>query len=432
MKIKVTVIGIMVILAVTFFEACSAPKEQNGIAAELENGNTKQQTEKEAEDMQSKAGRKEINVYAYIGDDGRLINRIIYQMENVSILSKLRKDDFEIRIGDKGYAVKELHREDDKLILETEDFHYDGIDVYGKNFTVTHYGFTVNCSVSELSFDKDSCSLHTKTLDKFGKGSFKASNGKELPYWLYLPENASNIPLMVWEHGGGEVLRTSYEGANITKNKGASVWIESGMNTAVLSFQYPENYSFGISSKPEELKRMEEYNMVKYELIQSLIAAGQVDANRIYISGASSGGGAVLRFLMQYPELFAAALPICAKDTIIPISEPYGLAFKMQGSLTISEEDYENCYSEIKSLMSGYDITHIPIWFVQAENDPVCTSYTSKILYDVLEEMGAKQNKITMYTNEEMSAKGLLSLHSSWIMAFNDPEIMKWVYDQYK
>ncbi len=104
----------------------------------------------------------------------------------------------------------------------------------------------------------------------------------------------------------------------------------------------------------------------------------------------------------------------------------------MQGSLTISEEDYESCYSEIKSLMNGYDITHIPIWFIQAENDPVCTCYISKILYDVLEEMGAKQNKITMHTNEEMSAKGLLSLHSSWIMAFNDPEIMKWVYDQYK
>jgi predicted peptidase len=82
--------------------------------------------------------------------------------------------------------------------------------------------------------------------------------------------------------------------------------------------------------------------------------------------------------------------------------------------------------------MSGYDITQIPIWFVKADNDPVCTSYTSKILYNVFKEMGAKKNKISMYTNEEMSAYGLLSLHSSWIMAFNDPEIIKWIYNQSK
>ncbi|MDF2487192.1 MAG: hypothetical protein K0R46_3360 [Herbinix sp.] len=393
---------------------------------------SKQQLEEDNEGMQSEALIKEINIYAYVGDDGRLVNKITYEMDGAKKVNNLSKDDFEIKIGDKNYVVKDLKTEGNLLILETEDFHYDGIDKYSKNYTVTHYDFTVTCTIPELNFNKDKCIIHTKILDDFTKGTFKASNGVELPYWLYLPEGVSNIPLMVWEHGGGEVLSSSYDGANITKNKGATVWIESGMNTAVLSFQYPENYSFGISSKPEELKMMEEYNVVKYELIQKLITAGQVDANRIYISGASSGGGAVLRFLMQYTDLFAAALPICAKDTIIPISEPYGLAFKMQGSLAISNEEYDHCYSEIKSLMNSYKITHIPIWFVQADNDPVCTSYTSKILYDVLNEMGAEKNKISMYTNDEMSAKGLSSLHSSWIVAFNDPEITKWIYNQSK
>lgn len=382
--------------------------------------------------MLSSAIIKEIDIYGYVGDDGRLVNRIIYELNDVKRVEQLKKEDFEIKVGDESYDVKDLKIVDNKLILDTEDFHYDGIDKYGSNWKVTHYDFTVSCSISELSFNKDNCNIHTKTLDDFIKGIFKASNGVELPYWLYLPKGSTNIPLMVWEHGGGEVRNTSYEGANITKNKGATVWVESEMTTAVLSFQYPANYSFGISSKPEELKRMEEYNVVKYEFIKSLITTGQIDGSRIYISGASSGGGAVLRFLMQYPDLFAAALPICAKDTLISISEPYGLAFKMQGSLAISDEDYEQCYNEIKSLMNNYDITNVPIWFVQADNDPVCTSYTSKILYKVLNEMGAEKNKITMYTNEEMSACGLASLHSSWIMAFNDPEIIKWVYDQSK
>ncbi len=382
--------------------------------------------------MRLKTVVNEIDAYAYVGDNGRLINRIVYGMADPQKGVALTKEDFTIKIGEKKYTIKEKHMEGDKLCLETEDFPYDGIDTYGQNFSVTHDDFSVNCIYQEMNFNKNNCNIHTKTLDEFTEGVYKASNGIELPYWLYLPEGADHVPLMLWEHGGGEVLKTSYKGANLTKNRGATVWIESGMNTAVLSFQYPENYSFGISSKLGELKRMEEYNMVKYELIQSLIAAGQVDADRVYLCGASSGGGAVLRFLMQYPNLFAAALPICAKDTLIPISEPYRLAYKMEGSLVIGDEDYEQCYLDIQRLVNENNITSIPIWFVQADEDPVCTSYTSKILFDVLEKLGAVKNKITMYTKDEMLACNISSLHASWIMAFHDKSMIKWIYEQRK
>lgn len=421
---------LLVVSAAAVLRACSNLKETIVNETEQEIKATDQPTEEDNTDMLSNSDIKEINVYAYVGDYGRMVNRIAYKVDEITKVDGLTKEDFTIKLGENSFAVKDLNTTGNELILETDDFFYDGMNVYGKNYAVTHYDFNVSCIDTALDFTKDSCTLHTKTLDNFTNGTYKASNDVELPYSLYLPEGAAAVPLMVWEHGGGEVLATSYEGANITQNKGASVWIESGMNTAVLSFQYPRNYSFGISDKPEELKMMEAYNVVKYEFIQTLINNGQVDASRVYISGASSGGGAVLRFLMQYPKFFAAALPICAKDTLIPISEPYGLAFKMQGSLAISEEDYKKCYSDIKKLMNGYDITNVPIWFVQADNDPVCTSYTSKILYDVLNEMGAENNRITMYSDEEMSASKMPSLHSSWVMAFNDPEIIKWVYEQ--
>ena len=429
---RALLIFLLIFSGMFVFSACSNAK--NHTQAEPEKKDSKNQVMEDNKVMLSKVDIRKINVYAYIGDDGRLVNRISYEVDDVKKIEGVKKEDFEIKIGDKSFAVKDIRIKENELLLETEDFHYDGVDSYNSDFTVTHSDFSVICTDPTLNFMKENCLIHTKTLDNFVSGTFKASNGCELPYWIYLPEDSgsSDVPLMVWEHGGGEVLSTSYEGANITKNKGASIWIESGMDTAVLSFQYPENYSFGISSKPYELKRMEEYNTVKYEFIQKLITDGQVDEKRLYISGASSGGGAVLRFLMQYPDLFAAALPICAKDTLIPISEPYGLAFKMQGSLVISDDAYTKCYTEIKKLMSGYDITHIPIWFVQAENDPVCTSYTSKILFDILMELGAESNRITMYTNEEMAEKNLQSLHASWIMAFNDPEIIKWIYEQSK
>jgi predicted peptidase len=237
---------------------------------------------------------------------------------------------------------------------------------------------------------------------------------------------------MLWEHGGGEVLATSVEGANLLNNKGAVTWIENGYQTAVLSFQFPENYSFGISEIPDQLKMMENYNEVIHEFIQDLIHKGKIDDKRVYISGASSGGGAVLRFVMQYPDFFAAALPICAKDTLIPLSQPYGLAYKFNGSLTLSDQDYQRSYDSINDLMKQYNITNIPMWFVQADNDPVCTSYTSKILYQVLKDQGAENNKITMYSDEEMKQAGQMIYHSSWVLAFRDREIMDWVYSQKK
>ncbi len=432
MNHRAVLLFLLTMCSFTALGACSAIKNDVEIKAEQEKKDSENERMEESNVMLTEVAIKEIHVFAHVGDDGRLVNQILYKVNDINKLDGLKKDDFEIKLGEKTFAVNDIIIKENELRLETEIFHFDGADKFNSNFTVTHYDFSVTCSNPALNFKKEDCQIHTRTLDDFMKGSFQASNGIELPYWLYLPKNATKVPLMVWEHGGGEVLSTSYEGANITKNKGASVWIENGMNTAVLSFQYPENYSFGISSKPEELKRMEEFNLVKYELIQKLIADGHIDEKRVYISGASSGGGAVLRFIMQYPDLFAAALPICAKDTLIPISEPYGLAFKMQGSLSISEEDYTKCYKDIKELMSSYDITNIPIWFVQAENDPVCTSYTSKILYNVLEEMGAEKNKITIYTNEDMAEQNVQSLHSSWIMAFNDPEMIRWIYEQSK
>ena len=74
--------------------------------------------------------------------------------------------------------------------------------------------------------------------------------------------------------------------------------------------------------------------------------------------------------------------------------------------------------------MKDYDITNVPIWFVQAEDDQICTSYTSKMLYDVLQEMGAKNNKITLYSDEEMENAGQ---HGSWAVALDYYDRFEWL-----
>ena len=374
-----------------------------------------------------------VTLHTYVGDDGQEAESITYLLKDIKELGTITPEDFKITIGNDSYKVNDIKIMGNNVKLYVDAFRYLGKTVYNEKMQSIHYDFAVDCTVDALDLKKgDSCRVMTRTADDFVKGTFTGSNGIELPYWLYLPSGSSKVPLMLWEHGGGEVLATSFEGANILNNRGAVSWIEDGYQTAVLSFQFPENYSFGISEKPDQLKKMQEYNEVIHEFIQDLINKGKIDSKRVYISGASSGGGAVLRFVMQYPDFFAAALPICAKDTLIPISQPYGLAYKFNGSLALNDQDYQKCYQDISDLMKNYNITGVPMWFVQAENDPVCTSYTSRILYQVLKDQGAKNNKITMYSDEEMKQTGQMIYHSSWVPAFQSREIMDWVYSQKK
>ena len=374
-----------------------------------------------------------VTLHTYVGDDGQEVESITYRLKDISALGSVAPDDFSITIGNERYLVNDIKIMGNNVKLYVDPFRYLGKTVYDEKMQPTHYDFSINSTIDGLDLKKgDSFQIKTRTADDFMKGTFKGSNGVELPYWLYMPAGSSKVPLMLWEHGGGEVLSSSFEGANILNNRGAVSWIEDGYQTAVLSFQFPENYSFGISEEPGQLKKMQDYNDVIHEFIQDLIKKGKIDSNRIYISGASSGGGAVLRFVMQYPDFFAAALPICAKDTLIPISRPYDLAYKFEGSLALTEQDYQKCYQDISDLMSHSDITNVPMWFVQAENDPVCTSYTSKILYQVLKDKGAQNNRITMYSDEEMKQAGQMIYHSSWVPALKSREIMDWVYKQKK
>ncbi|WP_277408204.1 prolyl oligopeptidase family serine peptidase [Lacrimispora xylanisolvens] len=249
-----------------------------------------------------------VTLHTYVGDDGQEVQSITYRLKDISALGSIAPNDFSITIGSESYMVNDIKIMGNNVKLYVDPFRYLGKTVYDEKMQPTHYDFLINSTIDGLDLKKgDPCQIKTRTVDDFVKGTFKGSNGIELPYWLYMPAGTAKVPLMLWEHGGGEVLSSSFEGANILNNRGAVSWIEDGYQTAVLSFQFPENYSFGISEEPDQLKKMQDYNDVIHEFIQDLIKKGKIDSKRVYISGASSGGGAVLRFVMQYPDFFRSS-----------------------------------------------------------------------------------------------------------------------------
>lgn len=365
----------------------------------------------------SKDQVKGIVANTYIGDGGPMVYSFEIEVNDMTPYQVLKAEDFQITGNYDGYPLNKegkiaqnnyeddgikLTVKDNKILLAVKDFKYPG--GYVSEFEVK------NQKYPELSFNKSNVSkVNTRTVDDFKAGSFKASNGIELNYRLNLSKAATPQPLVVWLHGGGEVGTDNLK--QLTENKGATVWTESVHDTSVLAIQYPENYGWAIYKNKEQLPIMEQYFTAQQELIQKMIVEGKVDQNKIYVVGVSSGGGGVFRFLMQYPDLFAGAIAIAAKDTVA---------------------DYTDSVDVFKQELK--DLVAIPLWIIHAEGDPTTDSRTSKFAYQALMELGSTKVHAKLYSDQEMNEMRLYGglRHWSWAPAFNDTKLIDWLFNQSK
>lgn len=351
----------------------------------------------------------------YIGDAGTMVESFDIAVDDISKYDRLQASDFDITGNYNGYPLNEageivqndytndgieLSIKDQMIHMKVESFRYPGGNLAP---------FAVKSSTyPELSFTKDNVTkVNTRTVDDFKSSSFTASNGATLPYRFKETSSTEPQPLVVWLHGGGEFGTDNTK--QLTENRGATVWKESGQDTSVLAVQYPQNYGWAIYNNPVELSQMQAYFTLQYELIQQLVDEGKVDPQRIYLVGVSSGGGGALRFMMQYPDLFAGSIVIAAKDAVA---------------------DYKGSVEPFKQALQS--LTNVPIWLIHAENDPTTDSRTTKLSYQALTELGSTQVKETLYSDEWMKEQHLYDkmLHWSWVPALNNAEVIDWLFDQ--
>ena len=149
---------------------------------------------------------------------------------------------------------------------------------------------------------------------------------------------------------------------------------------------------------------------VKALLEDFLNSHPNIDKSRIYVGGASAGGYMTMNMLIQHPELFAAAFPVCE--------------FYLDSKITDSQ---------IASLAQK------PIWFTYAENDgTVSPEDNSAATIEQLSRAGAKNLHVSRFRHVvDMSGNYLLdrnatpdddefglpyeySGHYSWIYLLND------------
>jgi predicted peptidase len=196
-------------------------------------------------------------------------------------------------------------------------------------------------------------------------------------YLLALPEGYAAAPdkrwpLIVFLHGSGE------RGDNLeaVKKHGPPKLLTEGkaLPAIVVSPQCPAQQIWN----PYGVKA----------LVDALVKSHRVDTDRIYLTGLSMGGFGTWETAMEYPDTFAALVPICGGT---------GVRFVMADR-----------------------IKNIPEWIFHGAKDPVVSPKFSEQMFGLLKKLGTDV-QLTIYPEAQ---------HDSWTQAYQTEELWTWLFAQ--
>ena len=222
-----------------------------------------------------------------------------------------------------------------------------------------------------------------------------------LVYRLFTPETEEEkVPLILYPHGAGAIGDDNI--THITTKDAASFVTEEMQELHpcyVLAPQLPERYTAAGESPADEQSAKgwtdEEVQEALMETIEEIAGTnGNVDMDRIYITGHSMGALGVWGMIAAYPDVFAAAVPIS------------GL---WDGSVD--------------------DLVDLPIWIFHGEKDEVVPVDRETMLRDRLEELGGNV-RMTIYTDEDFAAAGVTDPHGANVPTYSNQEMFDWMFDQ--
>ncbi|MBP9601816.1 MAG: prolyl oligopeptidase family serine peptidase [Lutibacter sp.] len=203
-------------------------------------------------------------------------------------------------------------------------------------------------------------------------------------------DEVSKYPLVIFLHGSGErgndnVAQLKWGVQNFATSQNLKMY-----RPIVIAPQCPENSSWENFSEDGLLMESTPSEPMKLviELIKKTIKELPVDPNRIYITGVSMGGFGTFDAIMRYPNLFAAAVPVCGGGDISKAAE----------------------------------ISHIPMWIFHGALDEAVNPKRSLDMVQALTKEGGRPG-FTQYPKAG---------HFSWIAAYSDEMMMQWLFSQRK
>ncbi len=381
--------------------------------------------------------------YTTVGDvNNMMVDAVEITVSNPRSLRGLVAEDFDIvnNIPDgfvdpaTGGALQEyaddgiiLSREKNKLLIKANEFNLSG----RRNFGKPDEPWQIICKAdSNLSISLDKVTeQRIAVIDDCIKGEFTYA-GITREYILHLPKDAEgnvikNVPLLVWQIGGGEYNRDLMTAA--LANRCMVSLPDEGVACATLMFAIANpNYSYSASLDPERIKLVDRNNVLQMAFIDSLIEQGVVDGTKLFCAGASSGGGCTMRFMMQFPDRFKAAVPCCAMDPIVPI---HMVKERYDGQFT---DDLVKAFQDKVYKWNGEDMAladidteafcRLPMFFIHADSDFTCKVISSHAYFGARKRLGAESDKLQIYDDAYMQQFGIPKMisHFSWVPLLND------------
>lgn len=241
------------------------------------------------------------------------------------------------------------------------------------------------------------CGCLAASGQEFERKVFTAEDGTELNYRLLKPSETAkgkSFPLVIFMHGLGE---------RGTDNEKQLLWGGQMFLNPVNLEKYPAYVLFpqcpetafwaykDIPASFENLAAEEQmpapFKAVK-EMIDTYLTYPDVDRSRVYILGVSMGGMATYDMVARFPDIFAAAIPICGAVEPSRLADIEGVSFR---------------------LFHGDADTIVPV-------------ECSRKAYKALKEAGVKV--------EYIEFPGCT--HGSWNPAFCRDDFMEWLFKQKK
>ena len=221
-----------------------------------------------------------------------------------------------------------------------------------------------------------------------------------------MKSDGANNPLIIWLHGAGEggtdpsIAILGNQVTNLAKDVIQDYFVTDTVKGAyVLAPQTPTMWMDGGDGEYSNDVASQYYVKALKGLIDAYIEDnGDIDTDRIYIGGCSNGGFMTVNMILNYPDFFAAAYPIC---------EAYPT-----GDISADKVD------KIKDL---------PIWFTHSANDNTVkiadngtqNDVFTNALYIDLINAGAKNVHYSLF--ETVNVNGVnYDGHWSWIYALRD------------
>lgn len=241
----------------------------------------------------------------------------------------------------------------------------------------------------ELRAAPTSSPISQEQTNVFNENLFVNARNEKMRYLLFVPkgyDKQKKYPLVLWLHGGGSrgddlklLLRYGDEHG---LGYFARLDNQSKYPSIIVAPQCAQNRLW---ADPDSKQPTTEMRLV-LEILEKVQADHSIDSRRLYVTGMSLGGYGTWDIIGRYPEMFAAAVPICGGG------------------------DSAKAPLMVKTA----------VWAFHGDQDESVNVSESRRMITAIRKAGGTPR----YT--EYKGVG----HNSWERAFAEPELLPWIFAQ--